>query len=84
MAKDAWITNVNCQGPDCTKTMRVNGPGELRPGWLLVTQPPMVAEIQKGPIGGQPPKPKFFPFCGFTCLYNWVAARLPSKRGRKE
>ncbi len=81
MDKPPWTSNVNCQGPECTRTASVNGPGELRPGWLMVTQPGVILQPGGKQVQGQKVAAKYFPFCGFTCLYNWVAARLPSKKG---
>ena len=83
--KPTWTTHVHCQGPGCEKAANVNQPGEIRPGWLMVLQAPSPIEAaarmkEAGPRGLPPKK---LAFCGFTCLYNWVAAYLPSKPSGK-
>lgn len=84
MDRPPWTTNVNCQGPNCQKTARVNQPGEVRKGWMVLLHPQMVLEPGGKQAQGQAIPPKHYPFCSFTCAYNWVAARLPSKRGSEE
>jgi len=71
---DPWTTTVKCQGPGCAKEVKVQQPGIVRPGWLILTK-------QSTPLANQQPKVEHFPFCSLTCLYNWTAARLPSKKG---
>lgn len=67
-----WTTSVKCQGPGCDKSARVNRPGEVRPGWLVL--------IKQGTVlTGQQPQMEQYPFCGMTCLFNWIKTRLPSK-----
>lgn len=79
-----WMTRVHCQGPSCGKEANVNKPGEVRSGWIVLVNQIQVLDANKQTQPNQPPMPQYLPFCGLTCLYNWVKARLPSKRGKKE
>lgn len=79
-----WSTTVTCS--QCNKVVSVEAPGQLQPGWLLITMqskqvglPSTIPPPFRGPAPPAQMKIEQLPFCSIGCLNKWTIARLPRK-----